>query len=208
MFVKICGMTTPEAAEKCLELGADMIGMIYYPPSPRHIEAPQIRAILDAAKPFRQRGCKAVLVVVNALPEEIDSRIDFVQLHGSLQETDKIPCRTIRVIKNDTAFQRQWNQKPTARHLESPNIPQFLLEMSSGILPGGNGAAWNWSMAKPFCKKFPTLLAGGITPENVRDAIAQAEPLGVDVSSGVELSSGVKDFDKVKKLLEQCFSAG
>ncbi|MDR1384443.1 MAG: phosphoribosylanthranilate isomerase [Planctomycetaceae bacterium] len=206
MLAKICGLTTPEAAKKCLELGADMIGMIYYPPSPRHIELPQIRAILDITEPFRSLGRKTVLVVVNTLPEEIDSRIDFVQLHGSLQETDKIPCRTIRVIKNYAAFQEQLNKTPSAHRSESPNAPQFLLEMSSGILPGGNGAAWDWSMAKPFCKKFPTILAGGVTPKNVRNAIAQAKPLGIDVSSGVEISPGVKDFDKVRQLLKRCFS--
>jgi phosphoribosylanthranilate isomerase len=204
MLVKICGITTPETARICLELGADMIGMIYYPPSPRHLEPPQIREVLDAVEPFHQLGRKTVLVVVNALPEEIDPRIDFVQLHGSLQETNKIPCRTIRVIKNDAAVQQCLNQKPTSHYSEPPNVPLFLLEMSNGILPGGNGAVWDWSMAKQFCRQFPTLLAGGITPENVRNAITQAEPFGIDVSSGVELSPGVKDFDQVRKLLEQC----
>jgi phosphoribosylanthranilate isomerase len=74
--------------------------------------------------------------------------------------------------------------------------------MSTGLLPGGNGAAWDWSMARPFCERFPTFIAGGITPENIADVIRFANPYGIDVSSGVESSPGVKDMDKVKRLIE------
>jgi phosphoribosylanthranilate isomerase len=79
----------------------------------------------------------------------------------------------------------------------------YLLEMSQGFLPGGNGMGWDWSEAREFCKRFPTFLAGGITPDNVLDAMTQAEPYGIDVSSGVEISPGVKDFDKVQQLIKK-----
>jgi phosphoribosylanthranilate isomerase len=70
-------------------------------------------------------------------------------------------------------------------------------------LPGGNGAAWDWSAARPFCERYPTFIAGGVTPKNVVDVIQSANPFGIDVSSGVESSLGVKDMDKVKRLIEQ-----
>jgi len=82
------------------------------------------------------------------------------------------------------------------------DAPLYALEISSGPLPGGNGIAWDWSLARPFCERYPTLLAGGITPENVAEAIRLARPCGIDVSSGVESSPGVKDIDKVKRLIE------
>ena len=74
-------------------------------------------------------------------------------------------------------------------------------------MPGGNGAAWDWSLAKPFCELLPTLIAGGITPENVAEIIRQINPCGIDVSSGVESSPGVKDIDKVKRLTDAVHQA-
>lgn len=69
-------------------------------------------------------------------------------------------------------------------------------------MPGGNGAAWEWSVTKPFCERFPTFIAGGITPENVAEVVRLAHPYGIDVSSGVESAPGVKDIDKVRRLIE------
>jgi phosphoribosylanthranilate isomerase len=206
MKIKICGITTPEAAQRCFELGADMIGLIYYPPSPRHVDVAQIRAILDAAEPFRQTGRQTVLVVVDSLPDEIDSRFDFVQLHGTLpniEQVQHLPCRLISVVKDFATFNELLLQNKSDFKQENPDVPQFVLEMSHGILPGGNGAAWDWSMAKPFCERYQTLLAGGITPDNVLDAIEQATPFGIDISSGVESAPGVKDFDKIKRLMRK-----
>jgi phosphoribosylanthranilate isomerase len=190
-LTKICGVTTPEMAIACLEAGADMMGLVHYPPSPRHVGVEMIREILDAVEHAGLMQ-SAVLVVVDQLPNEIDPRFGYVQPYGEIQDT--IPIQTIRVIKDSETF---------ARLLESP--PQkglFALEMSKGILPGGNGAAWDWSIAKPFCERHLTLIAGGITPENVAEVIRQANPYGIDVSSGVESAPGVKDIDKVKRLIE------
>jgi phosphoribosylanthranilate isomerase len=87
-------------------------------------------------------------------------------------------------------------------------LPQYLLEMSSGILPGGNGASWDWAAAKPFCEKFRTILAGGLNADNILQALEAAEPFGIDVSSGVENSPGIKDFDKVRILIDKVRSVG
>jgi indole-3-glycerol phosphate synthase/phosphoribosylanthranilate isomerase len=209
-FIKICGITTPEMAIACLESGADAIGLVYYPPSPRHVDAVQMREILDAVEstissPFY----RAVLVVVDQLPEIIDPRITYIQTYSDIPSSEKkrheifhhgvheISYRQIHVVKDDETFQR---------FMETPDeveyVPLCALEMSQGIMPGGNGAAWDWSIAKPFCEKFPTLIAGGITPENVADVIRLTRPWGIDVSSGVESSPGVKDLDKVRRLID------
>ena len=232
--VKICGITTPETAIACFEAGASMIGLVHYPPSPRHVDVAQIRAILDAVEPFLLHiGLEAVLVVVDRLPEEIDERLHYLQVYGNippdeLQRKDIPPC-SIQVINDDETITRLCNsciKKSCATGLTfeslyfgtTPLLEEFschdrgaplycCLEMSHGMLPGGNGAAWDWSIAKPFCKRFPTFIAGGVTPENVADVIRSATPYGIDVSSGVESSPGVKDMDKVKRLIENVHKA-
>ncbi len=200
MLIKICGITSPNTAVACLEAGADMIGLVYYPPSPRHVDETKIREILDAVEPFRERGKKAVLVVVDQLPNEIDSRMDFIQSYGN--ECSNISIPKIHVVKERTIFDASLATIPNGPSAPTESTPLYCLEMSSGILPGGNGAAWDWSLARPFCAHYPTLLAGGITPENVREAIRLAQPYGIDVSSGVESAPGIKDIDEIKRLIE------
>ena len=190
MRVKICGITTPETAIACLKAGADMIGLVHYPPSPRHVDVAQIREILDAVA---QHG-QTVLVVVDQLPEEIDSRITYIQSYGKTRHD--VLMSPIHVVKDYESF---------THLLESPpgkSEELYCLEMSEGRLPGGNGAAWDWSLARPFCERYPTFIAGGITPDNVAEVIRQVNPYGVDVSSSIESLPGVKDLDKVKRLMD------
>ncbi len=197
MLIKICGITSPEAAVACFEAGADMIGLVSYPPSPRHIDETKIREILHAAEPFRRIGRRIVLVVADPLPHTIDSRIHFVQSYGKERFDISIP--RIEVVKERETFNRLL-ALPQTESKGSQTL--YALEMSRGTLPGGNGTAWNWSLARPFCERYPTLLAGGITPENVVEAIQLAKPQGIDVSSGVESASGIKDVGKIRHLIE------
>jgi phosphoribosylanthranilate isomerase len=233
-LVKVCGITSPETAVACFEAGAAMIGLVHYPPSPRHVDVAQIGEILDAVDPFLlHAGRDVVLVVVDQLPEEIDERINYLQVYGKIepdeQKRDDLPPIIIPVVKDDATITRLCNAlspKPcggdqtfeslyfgSARQLgecscKSQNSPTyFCLEISQGTLPGGNGAAWDWSMAKPFCARYPTFIAGGITPENVAEVIRLANPYGIDVSSGVESSPGDKDMDKVKRLIDNVHKA-
>ncbi|MDR1477907.1 MAG: phosphoribosylanthranilate isomerase [Planctomycetaceae bacterium] len=205
MYVKICGITGAGVAVDCLDEGADMIGVVYYPPSPRHVEIDQSRKILDAAENFRECGKKVVLVIVDELPNEIDPRFDYVQIHGAINKNliDKIDCGIIRVVKTNLEMTYLLNssrlQNPEAEHATEQ---LFILEMSKGILPGGNGAKWNWSEAKPFCERFKTLIAGGVTTDNITEVFDQTKPYGIDVSSGAELAPGIKDLSKVKKIIK------
>ncbi len=199
MLIKICGITSPEIAVACFETGADMIGLVYYPPSPRHVDETKIREILDAIEPFRERGKKVVSVVVDQLPNKIDSRIDFIQSYGKERPDLSIP--KIHVVKERKTFDSLLAAFPNGPPTKAESTAIYCLEMSSGILPGGNGEAWDWLLAQPFCARYPTLLAGGITPENAVDAIQYAHPYGIDVSSGVESAPGIKDMDKVRCLI-------
>jgi phosphoribosylanthranilate isomerase len=102
----------------------------------------------------------------------------------------------MRVVKDVDTF---------TRLLESPMQTEdyIVLEMSKGILPGGNGAVWDWSLAKKFCERYAkTFIAGGITPENVAVVVRLANPYGIDVSSGTESTPGIKDLNKVKRLID------
>ncbi|MCL2303898.1 MAG: hypothetical protein FWC43_00990 [Planctomycetaceae bacterium] len=235
--IKICGISTPETAVACFEAGASMIGFVHYPPSPRHVDVTKIREILDAVEPFlSEAGREAVLVVVDQLPDEIDSRITYLQVYGNIApeelDRDDIPPYSIQVARSDGAMTRILYsgsagscgcRKPpylavyfgesihpvsstgSCRCQKSPTL--YTLEISEGAMPGGNGITWDWSIARPFCERYPTLIAGGVTPENVAEVIRLANPYGVDVSSGVESSPGVKDIDKVKRLIENVHQA-
>ena len=201
MLIKICGIKTSETAIACIEAGANIIGLVHYPPSPRHLDVAQMREILDAIEPHKKREHQTALVVVEQLPdEEIVSRFDYIQPYGQI--SDDIPIKRITVVKDYETFTRLL-EAPITRGF----IPLHALEMSTGILPGGNGAAWDWSLARPFCERYPTLIAGGITPENVAEVIRLAKPYGIDVSSGVESAPGVKDIDKVKRLIDNVHQA-
>ena len=202
MLIKICGITSPDTAIACFESGADMIGLVHYPPSPRHLDETKIIEILDATAPFRQKTGQMILVTVDQLPSEnVTNIVDGIQIYREIRPDEhkqyRLPNLMIRGVKDYATF---------ARLLETPAKcecgQQFLLELSAGILPGGNGASWDWSRAKPFCERYFTFLAGGITPENVIDAIRQANPHGIDVSSGVESAPGIKDTEKVRRLIE------
>jgi phosphoribosylanthranilate isomerase len=199
MLIKICGITSPETAIACFEAGASIIGLVYYPPSPRHVDIVQIGEILDAVKPF---GGRCVLVVVDQLPDkEVVSKFTLLQSYGTIKDDISMP--QIRVVKDFDTFTRLL-ELPTEPKLP----PYYALEMSKGTLPGGNGAAWDWSIARPFCERYPTFIAGGITPENVADVIRQANPFGIDVSSGVESSPGVKNRAKIELLVKGVLACG
>ena len=240
MHIKICGITSPETAIACFELGADMIGLVHFAPSQRHLDLPALADITSTVAALRRGNCAGgasgkhiVLLAVDKSVSKImrildvcDHQFDFVQFYGSVTEAaslekhvrvlrpvrDEAACRRLltsgeRLLTSDVRLQEEKelqestsNTCPEARSLKPE--ARFVVELAPGLYPGGNGLSWDWSNAAPFCRKFPTLLAGGITPENVADAIRQANPCGIDVSSGVESSPGVKDIDKVKRLIE------
>ena len=198
--VKICGLTQVEEAVACAELGADAIGFVFYPPSPRFVRDEEARA-MDKALPERVHR---VGVFVNEGLEPILRRVErcgltAVQLHGqeSPELVAELRARGLVVIK--ALFVKG---SPGLVEVDRYTASAYLVECAGGPLPGGNALAWDWSMARNLSQTHPTVLAGGLSPETVAQAIAEARPHAVDVSSSVESSPGRKDIGAVRRFLE------
>jgi len=198
--IKICGLTDPDQARACARLGADAVGLIFYPPSARHIKKDQARRI-TAGLPA---GTVAVGVFVDISFDEIMHTVDCcglaaVQLHGRetpqlAADLKKAGLQVIKALFTD--------RQPGFAAAADYDADAFLVECGHGPLPGGNAMAWDWSAAAPLARRVPLVLAGGLTPENIAAAIAAARPHAVDVSSGVEARPGVKDLNRVRTLIE------
>lgn len=199
--VKICGLTRPDEAAACARLGAAAIGLVFYPPSARHVSVQQARAVA-AALP---RTVALVGVFVNAGFSEIMARVErcalsMAQLHG--QEPPQLVARLraegVGVIK--ALFV---DGRPGLADADAFGADAYLVECAHGPLPGGNALAWDWTAARAFGRCRRLVLAGGLAPDNVGAAIAAALPAAVDVSSGVEAAAGRKDAAKVARLLRR-----
>ena len=195
--LKICGITRPEDAELAAEAGVWAIGMIFWPGTERRCD-PAVAA--GIARALRRR-VELAGVFVNAQLDEVARTADgvgltLVQLHGDEGPAycAEIARRTgCRVIKAMPVRSRADVQALRAFHTDF-----HLLDTGRPGRRGGTGETWDWSLAQGGAGDVPFLLAGGLTPENVGDAIAEARPWGVDVSSGVESSPGVKDAERVR----------
>lgn len=191
--IKICGIKTVRDALAAMDAGADLIGFNFYPKSPRHVEVGMCRNIMSVV---RQRGgVTCVGVFVNASVAEIRATMEtcglsLAQLHGDetpefMKALDGHAYKAFRGIPADIGgFERQ-------------ATPAFLIDASVKGLYGGSGVTADWDGAAQLAKQYPLLLAGGLTPENVADAIRRVMPWGVDVASGVESTPGEKDAGKM-----------
>jgi len=204
--VKICGLTRVEHALQCVALGANAIGCVFYPKSPRHLTDDRAGEICSAVTD----RVKTVGVFVNESFSSIMNHVkrchlSTVQLHG--QESPELVRRlcneNLQVIK---ALFIDGN--PSLKDAENYPASAFLVECGRGKLPGGNALQWNWDQAKSFGEEHPLIIAGGLSPENVSHAIKVSSPHAVDVSSGVESSPGNKDIDKVSLFLNAVLRCG
>ncbi len=195
--VKICGITTIEDALQAVEAGADALGFVFYDKSPRCIAPEKAAEIVKALPPF----VLAVGLFVNAdivfLNETADyCRLDIVQLHG-----DETPdfCSMVkrRVVK---VFRIRDAQ--SLAPMKDYRVAGYLLDAYSPQVYGGTGSTFNWEIARNARKNGPIILAGGLTPDNVREAVETVGPYAVDVSSGVEAAPGRKDPVKVRKFVQ------
>ncbi len=195
--VKICGMTQLKDALFAVEQGADAVGFIFYKKSPRAVTMKTVREIIAKLPPL----VDTVGVFVNETADRVNKiadycGLDLVQLHG---EESPAFCRKIhrRVIK---AFRVKDLQ--SIKQLEKYPVSGFLLDTFSDNLQGGTGKTFDWNLALPAKKMGPVILAGGLTPRNIRQAVSRVRPYGVDVCSGVEESPGIKDLEKVRAFLK------
>lgn len=199
--IKICGLTEVSQALECAALGPDAIGCVFFPKSPRNISQTRAKEICTALPP----GITSVGVFVNETFSFIMRKVEFcglkaVQLHG--QEPPEL-VKQLRRENLKVIMGLFMTREPGLNQAEKYEADGFLIECGQGKLPGGNAKTWDWSSAKPFGEKYPFILAGGLSPDNVTQAVTQAQPDAVDVSSGVELSPGQKDINKVKNLLNR-----
>ena len=193
--IKICGITSIREAQACAMAGADAIGFISYPKSPRHLDDQTIRRIRQSVP---ENVCP-VGVFVNEDFERIMQAVGMgglraVQLHGneSPELVENLVAEGLIVIK--ALFV---NGRPSLTRASYYPASAFLLECAGGPLPGGNAMDWNWAEARNLPSGKPVVLAGGLTPGNIQEAISAGQPDVVDVSSGVELHPGCKDLDKI-----------
>jgi len=198
MFVKICGITRREDAEAAVAAGANALGFIFWPGSPRAVDPYRARAIAEALPPF----VTTVGVFVNQPLDYVSGvaslvRLGAVQLHGDETPAYAAAVRrpVVKAIGVDDGF--------TLEALEAwPRSVIVLLDVLDPARRGGTGRTIDWSLAARAASARPIVLAGGLAPENVAEAAARVRPFGIDVSSGVETSPGIKDPERLSALFK------
>lgn len=202
--VKICGLTEVDAAVECASLGADAIGLVFYSKSPRFITDERAREICIALPERVKRVGVFVDETFASIMRKIERcGINTVQLHGN-ESPELVTClRRENLIVIKALF---LEKKPTLEDAANYEASAFLTECGKGALPGGNALSWDWEKAKMISGKYPLILAGGLTPENVSLAVSLCLPDAVDVSSGVESAPGIKDIEKVKLFISRVYA--
>jgi phosphoribosylanthranilate isomerase len=197
--VKICGITNTDDALTAVNLGADALGFVFFQDSPRHVSCDDAAAIIRKLPPF----VTTVGVFVNENPEQMEkivslTGIDIIQLHG-----DEPPslCTLSRLIIKAIRVKSLESLDPLIDY--QGKVSSFLLDTYTPDVLGGSGRIFNWEIAS-YAKRFGRIiLAGGLTPDNVAEAVRQVKPYGVDVSSGVESRKCKKDHNKMKLFIER-----
>lgn len=198
--VKICGLTQAEDVMHACAAGADAIGLVFYPPSPRAVTVQQAQQLVKAVTPF----VTVTALFVNADADEVNAvltaipEITLLQFHGdeSAEFCRQFACPYIKAVpmKMDTNLQQLADIYYDAQGL--------LVDTYKPGVAGGSGETFNWEWLPTQLSK-PLILAGGLTPDNVEQAVQQVRPYAVDVSGGVELSKGIKDKHKIRQFIQQ-----
>lgn len=194
--VKICGIKDIKTALAAVEAGADALGFVFAP-GPRRVESDLVRSICSFLPPFVSR----VGVFVNAPADLVEETalycgLDTVQLHGD-EPPGSYNSLKYKIIK---AF--RVTEAVPVEEINRHNCTAVLLDTYVPGTPGGTGSSFNWNLARHLSLSKPVILAGGLNPENVRQAVSTAGPYAVDVSSGVE-TGGKKDIQKIRLFIKR-----
>jgi phosphoribosylanthranilate isomerase len=201
--IKICGIKTVNDALTAMEAGADLLGFNFYPKSPRFIDVATCRDIMSVMRKYGH--ITYVGLFVNASVAEVRATIEtcglsLAQLHGD--ETSEMLDAL-----NGKAFKAFRGVPEHVHGFAREDAPALLVDASVKGAYGGTGVTADWNKVAELAKQYSLLLAGGLTPENVGDAVRQVNPWGVDVASGVEASAGQKDPSKMRAFVHAVRSA-
>ncbi len=215
-FVKICGITSLEDARLAVTAGADALGFVFYPKSPRFIPPEQAAAIAAAIR-REAPSIRLVGVFVNAPVHRVQAwmeaiGLDWAQLHG--EEPPEVMAaladRAYKVLRlRASAPERGSGDPPDPEPYcgRLPDGPTLGVDAWHPVAYGGTGRVADWETAAAWARRYRLLLSGGLTPENVAEAILRVRPWGVDVSSGVEREPGRKDPEKVRAFVARARAA-
>ena len=211
VLVKICGLKTLEALDAALAAGADMVGFVFFPPSPRHLGFEQARTLGERV----QGRAKKVALSVDAhdadLGQFIDAlKPDMLQLHGTEtpERVSTVRSRFGLPVMKAIPIEQRSDLSPI--HLYA-NVADWILfdarAPREATRPGGLGKTFDWTLLEKIDLKVPFMLSGGLDAHNVAEAIRVTRPQAVDVSSGVERAPGEKDSDKIREFIRAARAA-
>ena len=205
LTVKICGLRTPETLHAVIEAGADWVGFVFFPKSPRHVSLDEARAL----GPLVAGRAQKVALLVDAPDAMIADVIaalqpDFLQLHGhetpervgEIKQRFGVPLiKAVGIAGQDDLIQARAYESVVDWMLYDAKPPK------QAVLPGGNGVSFDWTLLKEAGKQHHFMLSGGLDADNVANALAITGAAGVDVSSGVESAPGIKDTKRIKAFM-------
>jgi phosphoribosylanthranilate isomerase len=204
---KICGINTPDAIDAAVAAGADWVGFVFFPPSPRFVTPARARDLVNR----RLDGPPRVGLFVKPSPEQVAEvletvALDILQIYGAPEDAAALRTRFGRPV---------WRAVGVATAADLPaaldGVDGFVIESKpppDATRPGGNAVSFDWTLTQGWRAPGPWLLAGGLDPSNVRDAIAVSGASAVDVSSGVERTKGVKDTALIEAFVRAAHAAG
>ena len=203
--IKICGITRLEDALCAAEAGVDALGFIFYPKSSRNIEVAQAKAIIEQLPPFIDKvgvfvdePAETVLTISN------QCRLTYAQLHGTEEPAycrevgEKAgSCRILKALRVGPDASRAVGARYNA------SVSGYVLDTYQKNMVGGTGATFDWRLIKELGLTQPYLLAGGLDPGNILDALQQVQPYGVDANSGLETAPGIKKREMIQDFVRQ-----
>ena len=210
LTIKICGIKTEAILDAAIDAGADMVGFMHFPRSPRHLELDPIGELISLAR-GRVETCVVLVNPDNTLVAQVAALgPDWIQLHGpeTPHRVEAIRDEAGIAILKACSIGGPDDVAAVASFAECAD--RLLLDTKApkdATRPGGTGQTFDWSLLKALDPELSFMLSGGLTPDNVAAAIAAVRPFGVDVSSGVETAPGVKDARLVRSFIERARAA-
>lgn len=205
LIVKICGLSTPETLDAALDAGADMVGFVFFPPSPRHLAFETARVLAGRVRGRAQKVALTVDAEEKFLQSVVEAlRPDMLQLHGvestdrveSLRSTFGLPVmKAVPIAVKDDLARIATYAAVADRLLFDARAPR------DATRPGGLGNTFDWRLLEDVKLRVPFMLSGGLDADNVGEALCITRASGIDVSSGVERAPGVKDPDKIRAFI-------